>query len=588
MHTIEPHIDDFLKNHANDFSFRKNQKESIIEIVKAFLDNKEKPFILESPVGSGKSIIALVVSYVLNRMGYSGYILASDTTLHEQYENDIANFKLGFGCVKGIDNYICSENNEKHSLGECHIRNIPAEQIKTLGCYKTCSYYCARDYAKCAKTSVLTYSYWLIQRNYVARNPFAEAFAIRDFLICDESHKISDIIQNHFSPQINTTTFPQLEKLRAFVADKNFGGLKVDPKHVEATLNKLQSEEDILKLQSLLNEFELQLSIYKEKSEDITDFIKRKYAFKSVPADWRRGMYICDYVKDMHCKFQDYNEIIKNTGVESLIKNPSEGNIVFNCLDESYLLKTTFHEQAGFKFLMSATIGDPDIYSSSMKLNESVFKRIGSTFDFSKSPIFIFTGKRMNYEDREQNMSWMVNKIRYILNLHHEESGIIHTGSYSFTQELMSGLSTEEKKRILHYTNTAEKKSALFDFLNTKGKVLIGPSLTEGINLVDDKSRFQIFMKVPFPSLSDRFIAAKLKKDQTWYNQKTIIAILQGVGRSIRNEKDFAKTYILDGSFAYLYGKNQNSFTDDFKNRIVWVQHDTKNWEKLKPLNFNI
>jgi Rad3-related DNA helicase len=102
----------------------------------------------------------------------------------------------------------------------------------------------------------------------------------------------------------------------------------------------------------------------------------------------------------------------------------------------------------------------------------------------------------------------------------------------------------------------------------TKGFAIMGPSLLEGLNLVDDLSRFQIFLKVPYPHLGDKFVAAKLKYSQAWYTWKTAIHILQGVGRSIRTPEDWAVTYLIDGCFADLFKSAGTQFPPEFRSRV--------------------
>jgi Rad3-related DNA helicase len=82
--------------------------------------------------------------------------------------------------------------------------------------------------------------------------------------------------------------------------------------------------------------------------------------------------------------------------------------------------------------------------------------------------------------------------------------------------------------------------------------------LLEGLDLKDDTSRFQIFFKVPYPSLGDPLIKAKMQTSNEWYNWKTLNNIYQGIGRSVRSKDDWAVTYIIDGTF--------NNLLKHFKN----------------------
>jgi ATP-dependent DNA helicase DinG len=73
--------------------------------------------------------------------------------------------------------------------------------------------------------------------------------------------------------------------------------------------------------------------------------------------------------------------------------------------------------------------------------------------------------------------------------------------------------------------------------------------MINGVDLKDDLSRFQVILKVPFPNLISNKIKMRLTTRPDWYNWRTLIDILQSYGRSIRNEDDWAETYILDECF---------------------------------------
>jgi Rad3-related DNA helicase len=82
-------------------------------------------------------------------------------------------------------------------------------------------------------------------------------------------------------------------------------------------------------------------------------------------------------------------------------------------------------------------------------------------------------------------------------------------------------------------------------------------------------------MKVPYPSLADKFISRKKDLNQKWYSDETAVAILQGVGRGIRHETDWCVTFILDGCFTYLANSSWDMFPDEFKNRIQIIKPNT-------------
>ena len=136
----------------------------------------------------------------------------------------------------------------------------------------------------------------------------------------------------------------------------------------------------------------------------------------------------------------------------------------------------------------------------------------------------------------------------------------------------IESLSDESQKRVLIYRDSSEKKDLLKDFEEQSGMVIIGPSLLEGLDLKDDQSRFQVFAKVPFPSMADKYVKAKMEVSREWYDWKSIIAILQGIGRSIRSDQDWAVTYFLDGCLGDLINRNRSSFPPEFLSRLMLVK----------------
>ena len=129
-----------LKIFGLNFEFRKGQREVVEQICVSFLEGDVSTVILDAPTGTGKSIIAMFSSRVLEELSYSGYLITSDIALQDQYEQDIRKFGLGWGNIKGLDNYICDVNKQKFSLGECKTRGISYEKAINLTCGATCGY----------------------------------------------------------------------------------------------------------------------------------------------------------------------------------------------------------------------------------------------------------------------------------------------------------------------------------------------------------------------------------------------------------------------------------------------------------------
>lgn len=571
---IESNLERFRVEHAGEnFTYRKYQKEAIVAIIKSFIDGDKKHFLLEAPTGAGKSIIGICVAYVLNNLGFTGYILASDLNLQSQYAEDFKRLKLDWGCVKGIDNYVCIENGEKHSCGNCHMRNESADKIKERKCYPDCPYFQARNRASTTPTSLLNYSYWLIQRNYVAEMMGHSMFEKRDFIICDEAHKLVDIVQNHFAPLIAPNTAMKLEQIVDNYSQEGlWSGMFNAPDWdslVTSIINDEDKESQLQKLATLEQWTEVMVGAVKDYKEKIAN----KCVKGSLPKNMKKMVGLMDWVKDLHCKLEDYVNIINEVGIESMVPcvDKFAKTATFKTLNEKYLMERFFHNEHEFSLLMTATMGDPKTFYDNMKGPEDhncKACKIPSTFDFSRSPIYAFKGHSMSYKNKEKNTPWVIEKVDEILAENEGKKGIIHCGSYALGEKLLS--MTKHRDRLISYKQ-GEKESSLAMFRDSKDKVLIGPSILEGVNLEDDASRFQIFVKVPYASLADKFVQEKLNADRRWYQNDAIMKILQGVGRSVRNKNDWAVTYILDGDFIRLWRENAKQFTKEFNERLQLV-----------------
>jgi len=567
---LEVYLQEFRETFLpKEFEWRRGQKEAVEGIVDAYFDPKYDTVILDAPVGSGKSLIAMCSAWILTREGKKGYLLASDIALQDQYEKDFNRFNLtAWGSVKGVDNYICVDNMERNSMGTCRIRNLNA---RMMSCYPDCPYYSARDHASSSRTALLNYAYWLVHMNYVNKvmDEDRQLFKPRDFTFCDEGHKILDIIQSSYSPRFDDKTIEKIEKLTDFFSVYKVCNHSREYINIKEQIRFLWREEDQDKLLESIIRIHQDIKSYLGSIERLKDRVKEDYPKDSPPREWREALYLSSWLTDLEYKLADYVEIIQKTSTRNLVKNPQgEDTLIFNCLKESYLMHKYFHQWTGFRVFMSATFADPSDYLLSLSLKGAKYIKVESSFDFSKSPIYYYNTHKMSYNHINGNLPWLCTQINDILEKHKGESGIIHSASYDLSGKIFQGLTPKNRKRVLLYNGTEEKRKLLELLKISKDKILMGPSLLEGLDLKDEWSRFQIFAKVPYLSLGDRFVKAKLAINPTWYRWKAIINILQGTGRSVRSETDWAVTYILDGSLSDLIHNNRQAFPKEFMERI--------------------
>ena len=89
-----------------------------------------------------------------------------------------------------------------------------------------------------------------------------------------------------------------------------------------------------------------------------------------------------------------------------------------------------------------------------------------------------------------------------------------------------------------------------------------------GVDLPGDMSRFQIVMKLPYPSLGDKRIKAMFEKDPKWYTMKMFTKLIQMCGRSTRTTDDYCDTYILDACAVAALKREYSNLPVYFKQRL--------------------
>jgi Rad3-related DNA helicase len=169
----------------------------------------------------------------------------------------------------------------------------------------------------------------------------------------------------------------------------------------------------------------------------------------------------------------------------------------------------------------------------------------------------------------DKTLPILCNFIEEILKMHPEEKGIIHATNFKIAEYIRANV---KNKRLIVQDRGADRGILLQHHIESiEPSVIVSPSMTEGVDLKDDLSRFQIFCKLPFPPLTDEMVKRKLEIEPKFYPYTTSQVIMQAVGRSIRNEKDYAVTYILDSCADDFFNKNSNYFPKSFREVFVDV-----------------
>ena len=179
------------------------------------------------------------------------------------------------------------------------------------------------------------------------------------------------------------------------------------------------------------------------------------------------------------------------------------------------------------------------------------------TFDKRNRPIYVRPVADMTHRNKDAAWPRLASELNDLLA---RTSGkvLVHTVSYDLTAYLSSAL----ERPVFSYCDSRGRSRAINDYMASDGGVLLAPSLDRGIDLPGDLCRCVVVCKVPYPSLGDKQVAARLygtgASGRLWYQVETIRSLVQMTGRGMRSEDDYCESYILDSQFVTnVYRRNR-------------------------------
>jgi ATP-dependent DNA helicase DinG len=507
-------------------NIRPEQDEIINTIIDTFENTDIKTIIVEAGTGIGKSAIGITIAnYIIDKYSNGCYILTTQKILQDQYMNDFQDIE-DLVSIKSSDNYICKKNKE---LTCSDMYRINKEDLENQ--CKNCIYRNNKQIFINKDKGITNYSYFLSETIY------AKQLKPRKLLILDEGHNISKEISG-FVDIIIEKSFLDKYKLNIIFPETKDNLYE----WVEYYINVLEKHNNQYK-QIIKNEMLKHSKIWKES-------VKHNELFDKILCKTRRFI-----------KYYDKENWISNY-------NSQEKKIEIKPIDISLFVNELLYSYGEYKIILSATILNCEQFCilNGLNFNECKFIYKKSPFQIENTPIYYQPCGSMSYSMIDNTLPKLIEKIQYLIENHYSDKGIIHCHSYKILKYIKDNI---QNKRLL-FSNVNNREFILD--LHCKSKeptILVSPSMSEGVDLKDDTSRFQIICKVPFPYLNDDIIKMKMKKWDWYYSYCTAITMIQSCGRSIRNENDYACTYILDSSWEGFYNKNKYLFVNDEKFHIL-------------------
>jgi Rad3-related DNA helicase len=385
-------------------------------------------------------------------------------------------------------------------------------------------------------------------------------------LIVDEAHSFDDVMSDFISIKITEFVVKKLK----------FSNESEILKKLKSISNISDYIDFLIYLQGEISTTisDVEKSIGRKDSKSVKRDIRVNKILGGKNSDIKLMKIITDlqqYQSKIEVFLKEYKESPSNWVLESSYneKNKQKELSLEPIWAFDYLDKYVFSKY-DMVFLMSGTILDKNLFCNlnGIDVTKAVYYSIDSPFSPKNRPIYYMPLGKMSYSKKEETFKNYVPFIKKILNKYNSKKGIIHTNSF----ELANWFSKDIKDSRLVYHDSSNKDEVLQEHYSTdKATVIVSPSMDTGVSFDDDKARFQVIAKIPYPSLASQKNKLRQKMNPDWYNWRTVSGLIQMSGRVVRSTEDYADTIIIDGSFGDLLKYSGNYFPHWFQKAIKKV-----------------
>jgi len=452
----------------------------------------------------------------------SAYIITTQKVLQDIYA------EYGVPVIKGRNNYKCLVTGNGADVAPCTI-------IKKYDCEyaNECPYRVAKQ--ECVESSVC-----VMNMAYAMILPYP--FESRDLLIVDEAHNIDSLILDYASISVNKRLLKE-----------DVPSFKTIEGYVEYLVDAIPEIKGMIKRESeryLADENELRVKTIKRLNKLID-------------------------------KIKVFSEDVE--GGNQWTVERKKWTIKFTPVTVGRFAKDVLWWKGDKTLCTSATFLDGKLFKREVGIDgKTGFISVPSSFPKSNRPIYFLPVGLMSYKKKDETMPFMADMIGRICNAYPGENVIVHTNSYD-NAKMLSEIIRTKKDIILQ--EQEERESGLRMFSTGSNKLFLSVKMTEGIDLIGDKCRVNIISKIAFPPVEDKRVKERMKMDDGWYSWKTVIELLQAVGRTTRSDDDKSDTFILDSNFGYLHSSNKQLFPKWFEEAIQWNRKPFEVYDKKKLLS---
>lgn len=551
-----------LKKDLSKYKPRKEQKNALNFIDETYRNNKtSKFFLMDLPVGVGKSYLALMIAdwYRKNVSKMARIdIITNSKILQDQYSDTYESI----ADLKGKENYECAQYSCSCAQG------AEFNRLNKTSC-ETCPYKNARESFINGGMSLTNFYLYIL---YAIYNPKLMESRGARVLIVDEAHEFDDVMSDFISIKITENIIKRYKFSSEYEIVKKLNKISTILQYVDF-LKYLNGE-----IVSTIESMETGMSKSdRNVTQDKRD-LKISRLLKSKNTDVKVMQMVTDlkqYQLKIEVFLKEYKENPNNWVLESNYneKTKQKELSLEPIWAYDYLDKYVFSNY-DMVFLMSGTILNKNLFCqlNGLDVSKAVYYSISSPFPVKNRPIYYMPIGKMSFKNKEETFQRYIPYIQKILDKYKDKKGIIHTNSF----ELASWIQKSIKDPRLVYHDSSNKDEVLKNHFDSKeSTVIVSPSMDTGVSFDDDKARFQIIAKVPYPSLASQKNKLRQSNNPDWYSWKTVAGLVQMTGRTVRSSSDYADTIIIDGSFGDVM-KHSSEFLPD------WIQ------DAIKRINIKV
>jgi Rad3-related DNA helicase len=551
-----------LKNDLAKYKPRKEQREALEFIENEWNKNKSNKFyLLNLPVGVGKSHLAMMISnwYKKNVNKFARVdVITNSKILQDQYSETYESI----ADLKGKENYEC----ESYSCS-C-AQGAEFNRLNKTSC-EECPYSFARDNYINGGVSLTNFYLYILYAIY--NQKLMESRGAR-VLIVDECHEFDDVMSDFISIKITETIVKKFKFSNEYEILKKLKSVNSIDSYVQF-LSSLNG--DIL--DTIEGMEKVMVTSKRDVKSDKRD-LKISKVLNSKNSDVKLMNLITDlkqYQLKIEVFLKEYKENPNNWVLESNWneKTKQKELSLEPIWSFDYLDKYVF-SQYDMVFLMSGTILDKNLFCNlnGLDVNKAVYYSIGSPFPLKNRPIFYMPLGKMSFKTKEDTFKRYIPYIQKLLDKYKGKKGVIHTNSFELAKWIEESI---KDPRLVFHDSSNKDEVLKMHFESPEPTVIVSPSMDTGVSFDNDKARFQIIAKVPYPSLASQKNKMRQVNNPDWYSWKTCAGLVQMTGRPVRSITDYADTIILDGGFGDVI-KHSSHFLPD------WIQ------EAIKRINVKL